>query len=110
MRKLKLDMDALTVDSFSTSGWSAGAGTVRGRSGALCVEDTGYDTCACGGGGTYTCTCPDRFTCWAGCVHTQPPMASCVENSCNPPATCFGTCVPAECASQATCNPPWCGL
>jgi hypothetical protein len=77
MRKLKLNLDALSVESFEPSKEREDAGTVRGYLSAyyeLCnVDDTWQQTCTCeptcnadtcfncgGGGGTGGCTvtCP----------------------------------------------------
>jgi hypothetical protein len=46
MKKLKLDLDALTVESFATAADElARRGTVRGQSGGTDVADSCYDTC-----------------------------------------------------------------
>lgn len=68
MRKLKLQMDHLRVESFSVDQVPSGAGTVHGATGpntcATCVQYTGcradnntcYDTCnSCGG--AVSCVC-----------------------------------------------------
>jgi len=63
MRKMRLDLDALAVDSFSVSGHAGNGGTVKGN------EDT------------YTCTCPNWYTCLANCVITRyGPGDTCYES------------------------------
>ena len=79
MGKLRLDIDALAVDGFSTTGWiSQPRGTVRAHTGALCVEgDQSWDG-ACGGNGD-TCSCSPN-TCFDTCFET-------CDNTCNCPYT-----------------------
>lgn len=75
MNKLKLDLDALTVESFDTrTEASAQGGTVQahqqselGTCHDTCGEsryDTCYETCA------MTCD-PLRLTCGKGCIWTE---------------------------------------
>ncbi|HSU13180.1 hypothetical protein [Longimicrobium sp.] len=69
MRKLKLDLEQLAVDSFGT-GEGGGVGTVRARADAFTVQPadddiaitppiTSWKTCA---------TCPGQDTCYISCV------------------------------------------
>jgi len=60
MRKLRLELDALAVETFETAAALAGAGTVRGN---LRYTDAGgsgcpVDTCTCG----ETSCCPEPVT------------------------------------------------
>jgi hypothetical protein len=92
MRKLKLDQDALKVDSFPmVPGPPERKGTVYGRlQDNPYPEDPTWDTC--GGGGninTYSCIgptycCPPtwRPTCW------QPTCAESCEGTCHWQITC----------------------
>lgn len=54
MRKLKLDVHALRVESFEAAGSGAGTGTVRGNSEEPVVS--GYESC--GETVCATCLCP----------------------------------------------------
>jgi hypothetical protein len=81
MKKLTLDLDQLTVDSFDTSETGAEKGTVFG------------EQCTC-----YTnCTCPGCPT----CDHTQ-----CQQNTCD--FSCNGSCWTCQydptCDGGYTCN------
>jgi hypothetical protein len=70
MRKLKLELERLAVESFGT-GAAGGVGTVRARADAFGVEPaddgeiaitppiTSWKTCA---------TCPGQDTCYISCV------------------------------------------
>lgn len=110
MNKLKMDLEALLVESFTTAEWR-GAGTVKGHSGGvLCVEGNQSWDGGCGGAGAPTqegtcapresCqTCADNGTCWISCYRTCPGGggATC-GNSCPQGCTdfCSGT---SECGS-----------
>jgi hypothetical protein len=94
MRKLKLDLSDLTVDSFETRvSWPKARGTLFGQSGhdsgteaTVCwgltcpaCGDTAYvfctasncDTGDCGGGSGDTCTCPDTSLTCVDCPNTD---------------------------------------
>jgi len=86
MRKIRLELDALRVETFDTGAGTWNRGTVHGRNdtfeigcgelpppedsvnvcptgAATCSQFTCAYTCGCGGGGTrtyegWTCTCP----------------------------------------------------
>jgi hypothetical protein len=92
MRKIRLDLDELQVDSFTTAEQPGGAGTVRGYVSVQCgsdytcnYEDTcaGVVTCArsCGNCGTYYCasgdpSCTDPscvYSCTCETLYTCPP-------------------------------------
>jgi hypothetical protein len=81
MRKLKLDVGALRVESFEASpGAGPDTGTVRGNVGT--GDESGYDTClgeSCDVTACLTCLCPHtgpQPSCdpcsWDGCP-TYPP-------------------------------------
>lgn len=85
MRKIRLSLDALTVDSFAPAGWSANVGTVRGNDSfqtfgdqVTCVSGCGATDCAtCQPGG-----CPrDTQTCFASCGRTN-GLGPCIEPNC----------------------------
>ena len=97
MRKLKLDLDALTVESFEPSKEKSEAGTVRGYLSAyyeLCHEgDTWQGSCTCeptcneqtcyncGSGGCNTAGCPNtNYTCSCGCAQ--------ISDTCPSPGYC----------------------
>ncbi len=89
MRKLRLVLDNLLVESFDTTGTGAPRGTVVGEQcscGGTCVgQATCGHTCA------YTCddpTCPACPTCAASCNGTCDACGS--YDSCGD--TCFATC------------------
>jgi hypothetical protein len=91
MKKLKLELDNLTVESFDTTGVQKPRGTVVGEQ---CTCWTNCDTCpgcpTCDATCAYTCddaTCPNCPTCAASC-----------NGTCNE-YTCYGTC-----AGEYTCD------
>jgi hypothetical protein len=85
MRKLKLDLDALAVESFAPSKSANGAGTVRGYLTAyyeLCYPDQTWEQ---------SCTCEP--TCNAQTCY-QCASAACPTNDGAP--ACTGTCYPVS--------------
>ena len=89
MRKLRLDLEHLSVESFDTTRAKPGSGTVYG------------EQCTC-----YTaCTCPGCPTCDASCNGTCGDTCA---------ASCGGTCAGATCAERCatgepdTCVYTWC--
>jgi hypothetical protein len=82
MRKLRLDLEQLSVDSFDAGG-ALGVGTIQARS------DSGPDVCPQPAhDGDYaitapitlanTCdTCPGLDTCRLSCVRTEPGCTTC---------------------------------
>lgn len=113
MRKLRLDLDKLHVESFSITASPPPAGTVNGRALEPNYREVPatYDTCdsGAGGGGAYTvgtCVGP-TFCCpptWKvscdSCAHTY-----CNNSACN--GSCFASCVPGtSCTDGCTnCSP-----
>ena len=102
MRKLKLEIENLAVESFDTQAAAKPKGTVFGE------QCTCYTACTCPGCPTcdntcaYTCddaTCPACPTCAASCNGT-------CDDSCN-----YGTCGEYTCAFTCydTCRPRLCG-
>ena len=89
MRKVTLDLNELTVESFST-GDVVGMGTVRGHDGPT-------DCSLCGNDGSlsaYNCNaCPSNNTCFGQntCIDTCDGMANTCQASCN------GTCMDLMC-------------
>jgi hypothetical protein len=104
MRKLRLDLDALDVESFTTDLASSAAGTVQGLLSVYCTPecDTVNQTCnyaSCGGPTCYgngdTCfnSCGDcgsyyceggsaGFSCVASCAYTCSPCNPSVNEIC----------------------------
>lgn len=92
MKKLKLSLDGLQVQSFTTAIGAPNRGTVHGE-----------QQCTC-----YTCTCPNCETCGASCPNTcglscQTCDAFCRTGeqyeSCNY-ASCDFTCATIYCACE----------
>jgi hypothetical protein len=78
MKKLKLELEQLTVDSFDTATPEANRGTVMGEQGP--------------------CTCPTACSC--------PGCPTC-DNTCNQPScgdTCYNTCYPCGTDYGYTCD------
>lgn len=99
MRKLKLDLDHLAVESFDTNPpEGAQRGTVLG------LAPTRFDTCLCTGGGA-TCGlscdpgCDNSVggTCDVSCNGTCVGSCNCTGNS------CYGSCIATCNASCDTC-------
>ncbi len=89
MRKLSLNLDQLTVDSFDTSAAAAEKGTVFG------------EQCTC----WTNCTCPGCPTCDASCNGTCGATcntcgASCDQTHCGCP---IGTCWDTACGNSPCC-------
>ena len=67
MRKIRLDVEALEVETFTTTGAAAGRGTVAGHdsgtNGQLCSG-----ACSPGGSGGDNCFDPASLSGWDGCI------------------------------------------
>ncbi len=95
MRKLKLDLEELAVESFATTPESRGeGGTVFGQNHCTCYTQ---------------CTCPGCPTCDASCNGTCGGTCATCAASCNGTcgatcaASCYGTCDwTCECYSNDT--------
>lgn len=94
MRKIRLDVDALEVESFEVGGID-GAGTVRGHASddGTCASMDLYAPEGCAGGGNTQVPCGGGATC------------SCQPQTCN--GTCFHTCK-FSCEGGLTCEYPYC--
>lgn len=90
MRKLRLELEALTVDSFDTTAVEVPKGTVLAQEGTRGCSISCVDSCL-----QTQCTCAGINTCQQSCNGT------CVGYSCQGP-TCVGTC--ATCGAN-TCEP-----
>jgi hypothetical protein len=88
MRKLKLEIDALRVESFAPEAEQEAAGTVRAYFTAyyeLCYEgDTWQQSCTC----EPTCNAETCYSCQTGCGACQTAGGTCGEPACT------GTCYP----------------
>ncbi len=96
MKKLRLDLSNLRVESFALASEEGEAGTVKGNN--------TYSTCEvvcpsasweCGGAcsGDYTCvSCRPGYTYVQTCDHT---CAETCEESCGPETSCYVTCYAA---------------
>ena len=80
MKKLRLQLEDLRIDSFQTTPVQRVKGTVRGEE----------DPCTCPTR-CATCTCPDCNTCWESC------NGSCYES-------CNGTCGGGETCDESCIN------
>ena len=98
MKKLRLELDDLTVESFATDGLTPEVGTVRAHETLLrCSEgcDTGANTCD---GGS---TCDGGDSCVVSC-------SDCGTNNCG--YTAGVSCGQLSCVYTCTsCNPYGCG-
>ena len=95
MRKLKLSLDALEVDSFHAVGAGDGRGTVVGHTGTQYYDESCFGTCV--GMCTRDGTCGE-FTCAASC--------NCGSQTCTCPpggGSNMDTCENAGCATWETC-------
>ena len=90
MRKLRLDLDQLTVESFDTAAKVKEKGTVIAEQQCTCQTQ-----CTCPGCPTCGDTCP------ASCAYTcdDPSCAESCGGSCVPEYSCWDTC-----AGQYTCE------
>ena len=94
MKKLKLNLDDLKVESFATTPDAAsGRGTVFGQDPTHPPENT-CNTC---GMEMFTCV---GYTCVEWCGHNPSE-----NGTCGPANTCVTTCEP-----QSTCPSPTCGV
>lgn len=88
MHKLKLDPEALTVESFEPNAADRGRGTVRGHLSAyyeLCHEgDTWQRTCTC----EPTCNAETCYNCSGACGSAQCGSGQCSAGTCTDPACC----------------------
>ena len=89
MKKMRLDLNALAVESFEAGAPEAIRGTVHGRTGESCTCPSGCGYCLDtdpnqqGGGGTYVAPCGATCSCQ--------------------PNTCYYSCYVTQCAGHPTC-------
>jgi hypothetical protein len=108
MRKLKLNIQDLDVESFSVASPADGSGTVEGRA---VFQPTSVSCIDCVGGGTWTCIgptlcCPATWqqTCNASCFFTECGWYCYSQARTGCQNTCF------TCAGADTCGANWtCG-
>jgi hypothetical protein len=99
MKKLRLDVDALVVETFDTAHRAARGGTVRANEQVACPQ---------------CCCCPCCCTCDATCANTcdDATCLSC-EYTCQNEYTCAYyscyTCDPCVTGDPFTC-PPYCDM
>jgi hypothetical protein len=90
MRKMKLTLDALAVESFPTQGRGAARGTVNAHSGYPCPGSGQLDTCGA------LCTYD------GGCAAVTYEYASCVGTDCG--HSCVDDCYTDFCGSGTACG------
>lgn len=78
MKKVKLDLDAISVDTFEVTQAEGGRGTVRGHLCCVCC----CDPCCCTCCNTCQATCPDSCqtcpeSCWGTCYDVTCQGRSC---------------------------------
>jgi hypothetical protein len=138
MGKMKLDLDALVVESFVTTGYSGWMGTVRGQGASenpcaseldscnctmnFAVEGCGSIDQPCGGiAGTQTCAEGGANTCGYGCTLGYNCSAycggtnagTCAENTCysacgGDTCGCINVSMIGTCAYQDSCGGATC--
>lgn len=96
MKKLSLDLDTLSVETFETAPQEPARGTVQGHASWHYEGCTANEPCKPVSGPTYTedYTCDD-YSCWNTCQ--QSCGGGTCHDSCNCPtmqATCAETCAP----------------
>jgi hypothetical protein len=98
MRKLKLSLEALEVDSFHADPLQPARGTVMGRDFTEYADESCFESCngTCGGGcgGSYQASC--NGTCYASCGGTCNCTVGCTDYTacgCETWETCPGATV-----------------
>jgi hypothetical protein len=92
MRKLKLSLDALQVDSFTASADEAERGTVPGHSFTQYADESCFESCNGG--------CTAYGSCGAGCGSGASCGGSCWNSCTCPPNTDYTAC---GCETWETC-------
>jgi len=96
MKKLKLELDAILVESFSTAPKTRGNGTVRGLDGQWSIDGGAYCSWECGNESHNPYCGTAAVTCEYG--PTMNPMdvecmdATMAGTTCNGAETCYNTC------------------
>lgn len=86
MRKIRLDIDDLAVESFDTASRGKDAGTVRGH------DDDGSDVSNC-------------VTCVNGCPSEFSNCATCLNGCPGDTFTCFASCIYSQVEPYGPCEP-----
>ena len=68
MRKIRLDVEALEVETFTTTGAAAGSGTVQGHDSGATNGQLCSGACSPGGSGGDGCFDPASISGWDGCI------------------------------------------
>jgi hypothetical protein len=109
MKKLRLSLDALQVDTFDPASTDAGQGTVVGEQiGTVAVSCRG--TCVTCGASCFTCALSCGATCGGSCFATCD--YSCEGSTCQGPScipTCELSCETCVTCGGYTCVPLYCG-
>jgi hypothetical protein len=94
MKKIRLDLDTLSIESFDTMVTPEERGTVQGH----IPPDT------------YARYCSDGTTCYDSCDYCS-GYVSCNASECGTCATNCGTCYATDCGTcyDATCGQTYCG-
>ena len=101
MRKMRLELDALAVESFAAAEAGAPRGTVRGHV-SLYYEDCSPSE-TCDGGNTCAGTCQ---SCNGTCVYSCHATCGCPSGGCvGPSAGCDSTAWGDVCDCEPTFNP-----
>jgi hypothetical protein len=101
MRKLKLELDRLEVESFDTASTQKRKGTVIGEELCTCNTYCGQATCP----GCPTCDNTCAYTCDDATCPACPTCANTCANTCDDPS-CYDTC---GLSCWDTCRPRLCG-
>lgn len=104
MKKLKLDFDALQVESFHTAGAARGRGTVRGNAAARC-DTNAYDCdgLTCGPSCIGPCTSDGADALAAGAVAGSAGCNTLVTDE-----SYLQTCIFYTCGGCTTADPDYC--
>jgi len=94
MSKLKLSLEELSVDSFSTQAGGRGRGTVLAH-GEVKPSPDGADR-------TWGATCANADTCYASCYRAGGCSFESCPGTCPMGATCYDSCDPLKCPPQDT--------
>ncbi|HEX8695606.1 MAG TPA: hypothetical protein VF746_24545 [Longimicrobium sp.] len=102
MPKLRLELEALAVESFDTAPAAGGAGTVRGHAEAVPADEIDCSRCPTCDASCRTCELQD--TCWQTCA------ASC-QGSCDSCTLCQEITCATNClrTCQVDCTSPGAG-
>lgn len=91
--KLRLELDALHVESFDTDAAASGLGTVHGQQMRTLAPCNTFERCASFDG---PCNGTNGYSCAGNCFQTY-------ETDC---LTCAGTCTEPTCRNDIVCRNP----